>query len=204
MGLRLEVYNENFVGLIADFNFVTDSNEFCSSNNIDDAIAYFDLYLDPRTNRLKRNDPNQKVVDKLAIDINSIDDFQEQLEAVTDTLSDADALKYNLLFEEWNKAASYDTDDRVRHYGVLYKCLQGHTAQEDWAPSAAPSLWAEVLLDPSISGPQDWQQPGANNGYAQGDQVIHNGKVWESQVSNNVWEPGSVGTESLWTEVAVI
>lgn len=203
MGLRLEVYNENFVGLIADFNFVTDSKEFCSSNNIDDAIAYFDLYLDPRTNRLKRNDPNQKVVDKLAIDINSIDDFQEQLEAVTDTLTDADALKYNLLFEEWNKAASYDTDDRVRHYGVLYKCLQGHTAQQDWAPSAAPSLWAEVLLDPSISGPQDWQQPGANNGYAQGDQVIHNGKVWESQVSNNVWEPGTVGTEALWTEVVI-
>ena len=45
MGLRLEVYNENFVGLIADFNFVNDSAEFCSSNNIDDAIEFLIRYL---------------------------------------------------------------------------------------------------------------------------------------------------------------
>lgn len=201
MGLRLEIYNENFVGLIADFNFVNDSAEFCSSNNIDDAIAYFDLYLDPKTNRLKRNDPNQRVVDKLAITIDNIDTFQEQLEAVTDQLPDEEALKYNLLFEEWSPVGQYKIGDRIRYYGVLYKCLQAHDAQQDWHPLAAPSLWAQVLIDPSISGPQAWVQPGANNAYMQGDQVEHNGKVWESQVDNNVWEPGIVGTESLWVEV---
>lgn len=201
MGLRLEVYNENFVGLIADFNLTSDSAEFCSSNNIDDAIAYFDLYIDPRTNRLKRNDPNQRVVDKLAISIDNIEVFQEQLEAVTDTLTDEDALKYNLLFEEWSPVGQYKTDDRVRYKGVLYKCLQAHGAQQDWYPLAAPSLWAQVLLDPSIEGPQAWIQPGSNNAYKQGDQVEHNGKVWESQIDNNVWEPGIVGTESLWVEV---
>lgn len=201
MGLRLEVYNENFVGLIADFNFVNDSAEFCSSNDVDDAIAYFDLYLDPKTNRLKRNDPNQKVVDKLAISIDNIDVFQKQLEAVTDALTDEDALKYNLLFEEWSPAGQYEINDRVRYEGVLYKCLQAHGAQQDWYPVAAPSLWAQVLLDPSIAGPQAWIQPGANNAYMQGDQVEHNGKMWESQVDNNVWEPGAVGTESLWVEV---
>ena len=201
MGLRLEVYNENFVGLIADFSFVNDSAEFCSSNNIDDAIAYFNLYLDPKTNRLKRHDPNQKVVDKLAISIDNIDTFQEQLEAVTDQLPDEEALKYNLLFEEWSPVGQYDVGDRIRYDGVLYKCLQAHDAQRDWYPLVAPSLWAQVLIDPSISGPQPWVQPGANNAYMQGDQVEHNGKVWESWVDNNVWEPGTVGTESLWVEV---
>lgn len=203
MGLRLEVYNENFVGLIADFNFVNDSAEFCSSNSVDDAIAYFDLYLDPRTNRLKRNDPNQKVVDKLAIDINNIDTFQEQLEAVTDQLPDTEAIKYNLLFEEWNPSEQYEVGDRIRYDGVLYKCLTAHNAQQDWAPLSAPSLWAQVLIDPTISGPQAWVQPSSTNPYMDGDQVTHNGKTWESQIDNNTWEPGVAGTESLWVEVAI-
>ena len=30
---------------------------------------------------------------------------------------------------------------------------------------------------------------------------MHNGKTWESLVDNNVWEPGAVGTESLWKEI---
>lgn len=203
MGLRLEVYNENFVGLIADFNFVNDSAEFCSSNSVDDAIAYFDLYLDSRTNRLKRNDPNQKVVDKLAIDINNIDTFQEQLEAVTDQLPDTEAIKYNLLFEEWNPTEQYEVGDRIRYDGVLYKCLTAHSAQQDWAPLAAPSLWAQVLIDPAISGPQAWIQPSSTNPYMDGDQVTHNGKIWESQIDNNTWEPGAVGTESLWVEIVI-
>ena len=33
-------------------------------------------------------------------------------------------------------------------------------------------------------------------------QVTHNGKTWESLADNNVWEPGAIGTESLWKEVA--
>lgn len=198
MGLRLEVYNENFVGLIADFNYVENSAEFCSSNNIDEAIAYFDLYLDPKTNRLKRNDPNQKVVDKLAISIDNIDAFQEQLEAITDVLTDEDALKYSLLFEEWSPVAQYNINDRVRYDGVLFKCLQAHSAQQGWSPLSAPSLWAQVLIDPAITGPQPWVQSDSTNGYMQGDQVEYNGQIYESQIDNNVWEPGAVGTESLW------
>lgn len=201
MGLRLEVYNENFVSLIAEFAYTEDSSEYCSSNNVDEAMAYFDLYIDPRTNRLKRNDPNQKVVDKLAIDINSIDDFQTQLGVITGSLNDDDALRFNLLFEEWSPVKNYIPGDRVRFEGVLYKCLLAHNSQLDWEPINTPSLWAEVLLDPSLSGPQAWVQPGANNGYLQGDQVEHNGKIWESQIDNNVWEPGIAGTESLWVEV---
>lgn len=201
MGLRLEVYNENFCSLIADFSYNENNAEFCVSNNIDEAMAYFDLYVDVKTNRLKRNDPNQKVVDKLAIDINSIDIFQSQLESITSELSDEDALKLNLLFEEWSPDKNYKIGDRVRYEGVLYKCLLAHSAQIDWIPVISPSLWAEVLLDPSISGVQPWTQPGANNAYLMGDVVLHNGKQWESQIDNNVWEPGVVGTESLWMEV---
>ena len=34
-----------------------------------------------------------------------------------------------------------------------------------------------------------------------GDKVTHNSKTGKSSVDNNVWEPGAVGTESLWKEV---
>ena len=40
------------------------------------------------------------------------------------------------------------------------------------------------------------------SGYQQGDKVTHNGKTWESNFAGeNVWEPGTLGTENLWIEV---
>ena len=91
--------------------------------------------------------------------------------------------------------------DRVRYAGNLYRCLTAHTAQAAWTPTDAHSLWAKVLTDPS-GAILPWVQPDSTNPYAKGDKVTHNGKTWESLVDNNVWEPGAVGTESLWKEVA--
>ena len=104
-------------------------------------------------------------------------------------------------FDPWDAAGAYEVGDRVRYADVLYKCLTGHTAQESWTPDVSPSLWAKVLIpDPSVI--PEWEQPGSTNGYSKGDKVTHNGKTWESMVDNNVWEPGVIGTESLWKEVA--
>jgi hypothetical protein len=42
---------------------------------------------------------------------------------------------------------------------------------------------------------------GISKDYQRGDIVSHNGKLWESVFEGqNVWEPGTVGTESLWVE----
>ena len=104
-------------------------------------------------------------------------------------------------FDPWDAAGAYEVGNRVRYADVLYKCLTGHTAQESWTPDVSPSLWAKVLIpDPSVI--PEWEQPGSTNPYAKGDQVTHNGKTWESLADNNVWEPGAIGTESLWKEVA--
>ena len=52
----------------------------------------------------------------------------------------------------------------------------------------------------------DWRWkygwPDSTNPYIKGDKVMHNNKVWESQVDNNTWEPDVIGTETLWIEVA--
>ena len=45
---------------------------------------------------------------------------------------------------------------------------------------------------------------GISKNYQRGDIVSHNGKLWESVFEGqNVWEPGAVGTESLWVEFTV-
>ena len=116
-------------------------------------------------------------------------------------MTDEQALQVTAIYPIWDATKAYVVGDRVRYAGNLYRCLQAHTAQETWNPADAPSLWAKVLTDPSgeIS---PWVQPDSTNPYMKGDKVTHNGKTWESLVDNNVWEPGAVGTESLWKEVA--
>lgn len=111
-------------------------------------------------------------------------------------LTDEQALTVTALYPQWSDSADYTAGQRVRYDGTLYKCLQAHSAQETWTPSAAPSLWAKVLTDPS-GAILPWEQPDSTNPYAKGDKVTHNGKTWESTVDSNVWEPGVYG----WQEV---
>lgn len=129
----------------------------------------------------------------------------QKIRAVMDTaagmLTDEQALQVIAIYPLWDAAKTYAVGDRVRYAGNLYRCLQPHTAQEAWNPADAPSLWAKVLTDPS-GAILPWEQPGSTNPYMMGDKVTHIGKTWESLVDNNVWEPGAVGTESLWKEVA--
>lgn len=129
----------------------------------------------------------------------------QKIRAVMDTaagmLTDEQALQVTALYPLWDAAKTYAVGYRVRYAGNLYRCLTAHTAQAAWTPTDAPSLWAKVLTDPS-GAILPWVQPDSTNPYAKGDKVTHNGKTWVSTVDNNVWEPGAVGTESLWKEVA--
>ncbi len=120
-----------------------------------------------------------------------------------ESLDDADAVKVPALYDEWSgDGVEYKAGDRARFQGSLVKCLQDHTSQPDWAPNAAPSLWAVILPGQDGSGVAVgiWQQPGPENAYQKGDQVIHNGHRWESDFDGeNVWEPGQVG--SHWVDL---
>ncbi len=113
------------------------------------------------------------------------------------TLPDEQAILITSVFPTWDSTATYRTGDRVQYGELLYKCLQSHTAQADWTPDAAVSLWVRID-DPAEEWPE-WRQPqGAHDAYALGAKVSHNGKHWTSDVAANVWEPGVYG----WTEVA--
>lgn len=116
------------------------------------------------------------------------------MDAAAAALTDEQALKAAAIYPAWSAAGDYDAGERVRFGGALYKCLQGHTAQADWTPTAAPSLWAKVLTS-DTGEPLPWEQPGSTNPYMKGDKVTHGGKTWVSTLDNNVWEPGVYGWE---------
>lgn len=118
------------------------------------------------------------------------------IEKAAASLPDEDAIEAVELFEEWKEVRDYVIGERVRYGGILYSCLQAHRSQSDWTPDVAVSLWAKVLI-PEPGFIPEWEQPDSTNPYMKGDMVRHNGKVWESEVDNNVWEPGVYG----WKEV---
>jgi hypothetical protein len=83
----------------------------------------------------------------------------------------------------------------VAHAGKVWRSLVDANV---WEPGVAN--WRETaLVPPGLStGYPAWVQPtGAGDAYQIGERVSHNGKNWESTVSNNVWEPGVYG----WIEV---
>lgn len=125
----------------------------------------------------------------------------EAMKGMTATATDEIAAKAADLYPVWRPDAHVKAGDRFTYDGILYKCLQEHDAQETRIPPDSPSLWAKILIpDPDVI--PEWEQPDSTNPYAKGDKVTHNGKTWESLADGNVWEPGAVGTESLWKEVA--
>lgn len=114
------------------------------------------------------------------------------------SLSDEDALEAVNLFPNWASGVAYVVDARVNYEGTLYRCLQAHTSQETWTPTAAPSLWAKVLIpDPDVI--PEWEQPDSTNPYMMGDKVMFEGKVYESTIDNNIWSPSAY--PAGWREI---
>lgn len=86
---------------------------------------------------------------------------------------------------------------RCRYLGQLYRFIGAgtQTMQPGWNPVDAPSLWARILPGQDGNEPEegyaDWEQPGATEGYSEGDRVLYGGHLWESIVNSNVDVPGT-------------
>lgn len=110
-----------------------------------------------------------------------------------DYLDDDEAETVAILFEDWHTGVAYAVGDRRTYEGLLYRCVQAHTSQDDWTPPAVPALWVRT----STEEWPEWIQPtGAHDAYSAGDKVSHNDKHWVSDVDANIWEPGVYG----WSE----
>ena len=120
-------------------------------------------------------------------------------------LPETNAMEIADLYEEYAIGKTYPVGYMFK-YGVnadgetqLYSVLQEHISQEEWKPNETPSLYKAVGF--TDTGVAVWTQPlGATDAYMKDDVVEHNGQLWISTVDGNVWEPGTVGTESLWVK----
>lgn len=70
--------------------------------------------------------------------------LRQIIEQAAEFLDDKDAMEGVELFPAWDGAADYEVGQRVRYEGILYRCIQGHTAQPGWKPADAPSLWVQI------------------------------------------------------------
>lgn len=126
---------------------------------------------------------------------------KRMLASSVEEMTDEEALEVAALFPTWESAVEAGVEvpigKRLWYDGKLYKVLQAHTPQLNWTPDTAVSLYVEV----SIEEIPEWVQPTGANPYMKDDKVKHNGHTWQSLIDNNVWEPGAVGTESLWTQL---
>ena len=116
------------------------------------------------------------------------------IEKAAESLGDEDALNGIELFPKWSAEEDYALDVRVQYDGVLYRCIQAHTAQDNWTPGATPALWVEVAPPGEIPV---WKQPlGSEDAYMTGDRVWYPEKgdaVYESLVAYNAWSPETYG-----------
>lgn len=119
--------------------------------------------------------------------------IQSAIKYARQIADDAEALNIKFLYKEFDKqiGRTLDVGEYIQYNDKLYKVLQAHTVQEQWTPEAAPSLFAEVLVDPTGETILEWKQPDSTNPYMTGDKVKYEGVIYESLIDNNVWSPAA-------------
>lgn len=120
--------------------------------------------------------------------------LRQLIEQLAVTLDDETALTGVELFPAWVVGKAYAVSDRAQYNGTLYKCIQAHTSQADWAPDATPALWVVVSIDEY----PEWVQPtGAHDAYNTGDKVSYNGKHYVCTIDANSYAPDVYGWEVM-------
>ena len=187
MGFICEKYLNNRGGLIVSFKGNENSNTYFAGNNVQEALNYFNMYI-------KNEEIYIKTDEELALSEAGISTVAEaeqlrlELNEIIDEMTDEEAIERPILFPNWKSGKQYTTNERIRYGGRIFKVLQNHTSQDDWTPSRAPSLFAEILTS-ETGEPKEWQQPSSTNPYLAGDKVIYEGLIYESLIDNNVWRP---------------
>ena len=176
-----EEYSEGMV----EFDFPDD---FDYENQSDYRIADGELIHDP----LPMSDEAKQYEEEI--------ERQKQLQTATimfvnenaPNLTDEQALKLNLLFEEWVVGMNCKKDHIVRYNGELYRIGQDHTAQEQWKPGdeGTTALYSHIKI--TEEGYEVWKAWDGVSGIYAKDQIVEDSgdrKLYKSKIDNNVWGP---------------
>lgn len=109
-------------------------------------------------------------------------------------LTDDEALEIATLYPKYVVGKAYKVGE-IFTYGEnsvgdpqLYRVVQEHTSQADWAPDATASLYSPIGL--TEEGYPIWAQPtGSHDAYIAGDIVEYNGILYKSLINGNVYAP---------------
>lgn len=126
--------------------------------------------------------------------LQAAEQLRRALQIFAQTLSDDEAMEVSTLYPKYEVGRSYKTDELFT-YGTnsvgdpqLYRVVQDHTSQADWAPDATASLYSSIGI--TDAGYPIWSQPtGAHDAYNTGDIVDYNGTLYKSLIDGNVYSP---------------
>lgn len=126
--------------------------------------------------------------------LQAAEQFRKAVQLFAASLTDEHAMEVATIYDPWAVGKSYSVGEFVT-YGVngvgdpqLYKVVQAHTAQADWTPDTAASLFTAIGLDEK--GYPVWSQPtGAHDAYNTGDIVDYNGTLYQSLIDGNTYSP---------------
>ncbi len=114
-------------------------------------------------------------------------DVEEMVQVIADYFQDKQGVA------TWEEGVWLEKDTEIID-GTWYKVNIGHHTQNDWRPPN--SLFTQIAAPADIPV---WVQPeGAHDAYSAGYIVEHDGKLWQSNHPDNVWEPG---TGNLWAQL---
>ena len=114
--------------------------------------------------------------------------IRSSIKGLADGASDDKIVDNKAAFPFWNPSGvDYVAGDILQFDTEVYRVVQPHKSQPDWAPNLVPALFTIINAG---EGWKEWQ-PG--NSYAKGAKRTHNGSRWISNVDNNIWEPGAAG-----------
>lgn len=120
--------------------------------------------------------------------------LRKALQMFAASLTNEQAMEVAAVYDPWQVGKTYAVGEFLTYgeNGVgdpqLYKVVQAHTAQADWAPDKTPALYVPIGLDDA--GYPVWSQPtGAHDAYNKGDIVDYNGKLYASLMDGNAYSP---------------
>lgn len=197
MGFIKEVYSNNRAGLVVAFGR-NNADNFIDTDSVQEAMNYFNMYLE--NGELYIHTEDKIALDSMGVNASEATEVRDAIDVFLATVADEDVESVKVLFPQWKVGVQYEVGMRVRFAENVYKVLQAHTSQEDWAPNVAVSLFAALLIDEETGEIKEWEQPDSTNPYMIDDKVIYDGKTYVSIVDNNVWAPDTYGWEEVIEE----
>lgn len=127
-------------------------------------------------------------------DMQAAEQLRRALQMFAGTLPEEQALEVATVYPPYQVGTAYKEGQYItcgtdsNGDPLLYKVVQDHNSQEDWAPESTPALYTRIGF--ATGGYPIWSQPtGAHDAYDKWDVVDYNGTLYQSKIDGNVWAP---------------